>query len=140
MLDQIKINNYKFMKKVIVLEDEKVLREVYKKTLSSAGYEVVGVETAEDAEEIIKKFHPDLFLIDHGLAGEKEGIEALPNFKKQFPNSIFIVFSNYNDFHLQNIALESGADAYWIKINMSLKDLLENVSNLLSGKRECLMR
>jgi len=65
------------MKKVLIVEDEGIVSLDLKSTLSNFGDIISEISfNAEEAIEMIKKNKPDLVLMDIGLKGEIDGIEA----------------------------------------------------------------
>jgi YesN/AraC family two-component response regulator len=65
------------MKKVLIVEDEGIVSLDLKSTISNFGDIKSEIAfTAEDAIEKIKKNKPDLVLMDIGLKGRIDGIEA----------------------------------------------------------------
>ena len=64
-------------RRVIVVEDDRVLGNVLKTTLEAVGHEVIAVvPTGEEAVILALSTHPDVVVMDVGLAGEMNGIEA----------------------------------------------------------------
>jgi signal transduction histidine kinase len=62
---------------ILVVEDESVIALDIKRTLSKAGYNVVGVAiSAEDAIAQVVEFQPDLVLMDISIEGEIDGIDT----------------------------------------------------------------
>ena len=117
------------MKKILIIEDEYYLGSTYQNSLVEAGYEAKWVKTINEAKKIASKFSADLLLLDHGFQSETaNGIESIPEFKKRFPSSIIIIFSNYSDFNLKQLAFQKGAHDYWLKIGTSLEDLIRKVN------------
>lgn len=63
--------------KVLIVEDEVIVAMSLERTLSSFGYDVVGLSTTpEDAIRIAGELKPDLVLMDINLEGEIDGIDA----------------------------------------------------------------
>ena len=63
--------------KVLIVEDEVIVAMSLERTLSSFGYDVVGLSTTpEDAVRIAGELKPDLVLMDINLHGEIDGIDA----------------------------------------------------------------
>lgn len=123
-----------YMHKILIVEDETDLGEIYKNHIAEAGYEVEWVKTAEDAETIITSFPADLIILDQRLAGGgKQGIDALPGLKQKLPQALFVVCSNYS-FGMEDTAREAGADDYWIKINIDMQGMLQRIAALLKNK------
>ena len=55
------------MKKVLVVEDYEDAREFMKLSLEMMGYSVIEAEDGLAAIEMVKRFHPDLILMDVSL-------------------------------------------------------------------------
>ena len=117
-------------KKILYIEDEEFLGTVITTKIASAGYEARHVTSVEEAEKL-GDFSADLLLIDHGLPG-KQGIDALPDLKKIFPQAKMVIFSNFDDENYTEKAKENGADDFWVK-NESLKDITNKVNEILTS-------
>ena len=118
------------MKKILIVEDEEKLGKIYREHLVRSGFEVQLSATISQ----VKDFDPDLVLLDHGLPDEElDGIELIPQVKERFPRAKVVVFSNYSPFELRARALAAGAADYWVKIDLSLKNLLERVQALIGS-------
>lgn len=117
------------MKKVIIIEDEPMISKFYAQSLKTNGFDVRCAESIKEGLNI-KNFKADLLLIDHGLQ-DGEGIDAIPKFKKVFPNAKIIIFSNYSDFSFKKKALAKGAHDFWVKSRISLADLPKMVNEII---------
>jgi len=118
------------MKKILIVEDEEKLGKIYREHLARSGFEARLSSTIS----AVKNFDPDLVLLDHGLPDEElDGIELIPQIKKRFPRAQIVVFSNYSPFELRARALAAGAEDYWVKVDLSLKNLLERVQALIGN-------
>ncbi|MEH1966985.1 GGDEF domain-containing response regulator [Nostoc sp.] len=74
-----------FARKILVVEDEKILASNIRKSLQKLGYSVS--EITKSGEEAIKKVaetHPHLVLIDIGLAGEIDGVHVADIIENHF--------------------------------------------------------
>ncbi|MCC5644015.1 diguanylate cyclase [Nostoc sp. CHAB 5824] len=74
-----------FARKILVVEDEKILASNIRKSLQKLGYSVS--EITKSGEEAIKKVaetHPHLVLIDICLAGEIDGVHVADIIQNQF--------------------------------------------------------
>lgn len=79
------------MRKILIVEDERIIALNIRESLESLGYAVPAIVTS--GEESIKKsiqLHPDLVLMDIRLKGDMDGIEAAEKIWKNL--SIPIVF------------------------------------------------
>jgi DNA-binding response OmpR family regulator len=118
-------------KKIIILEDEPVLANLYKKSLEKAGFEVFHAETISEIKEILTKLTPDLAIIDHGIKGEEEsGIEFVPKLKKITPKTKIVMLSNYSHYQIREEAKKAGVDDFLVKLNTPPHELVEYVKKL----------
>lgn len=120
------------MKKILIVEDEKILREMYRDKFIQAGFEVILAFSAEEGIEVIAKEKPDLILLDI-LLPRANGINFLERIKKEAEfNSIPVVaFSNYDDQKAKEDALKLGAKDYLIKTNYTPQEIIEKIKNYL---------
>lgn len=121
--------------KVLIIEDEKILAEMYKDKFEEAGYQVDSVFSSEQALDYLKKEKPDLILLDILLPREN-GIFFLKKLKEMKEDSevTIIAFSNYDEPRTKKEALGLGAVAYLIKTQYTPKELLEEVEKILKEK------
>ncbi len=118
------------MKKILDVEDEESLRLLYQEELKNEGYEVVTVESGEEAIEILEKNNIDLVVLDIRLTGIN-GLEALEEMLLKNRNLKVIIntaYANYKDDFSSWLA-----DAYLIK-SSDLTELKETIKNLLEEK------
>ena len=129
-------------KKILFIEDEENLVEIYLEFLNAGGFDVRYVKTVEAAKTLAKKFQADLLLVDHGLAGSGlNGINGLPNLRKWFPQAALILFSNYTFNELKKFAKDEKisknlnlARAYWCKVSLGLIKLMQEIKRLPNMK------
>ncbi len=120
-------------KKVLVVDDEKDLRDAIKTALSYEGY---SVETAEDGVEGFTKAHelrPDLILLDI-LMPKQNGIDMLKSLRnEEWGKTIpVIVMTVLDDMAKVSEALDAGAIEYLVKTDMSLGGIVDKVKSKLS--------
>jgi DNA-binding response OmpR family regulator len=119
------------MKKILIIEDEIVLAEMYKEKLEKEGFEVFLASEIEEGIEIAKKERPDLILLDILLPREN-GVSFLEKIKKEEIKDIPIVaFSNYDDPGTKKRAFELGVKEYLIKANYTPGEIVEKIKNYL---------
>ncbi len=58
------------MKKVLIVDDEFLIRFTLEEGLKDRGYETQSAETVKDALEKMKTFHPQVILLDKPPAGQ----------------------------------------------------------------------
>ena len=119
-------------KKILYIEDEEAIGGVYKNLLNNAGFQTEWVLSVPAAEKLAETFQPDLLLVDNGLKEGKQGIEAIPDLKKSFPQAKIVIFSNHSEDDKVKKAKKLGATDFWYKIKISPDILVKDVTELLS--------
>jgi len=102
------------MKKIIVVDDELLLRDVMYDYLSSQGYEVFSAADADKAIEVIGTTEPHLALIDIKLP-KLSGIELTRMIKQNYPSMYVIIMTGYPSLETAATAMKNGASEYIIK-------------------------
>jgi DNA-binding response OmpR family regulator len=115
------------MKKILIIEDEKMLSEMYKFKFAKEGYEIYNATEVEEALDLANKEMPDLIILDILLPRES-GIVFLEKRKGTAIESIpVIVLSNFDDAETKNKAFALGAKDYLIKSNSDPKEVLNKI-------------
>jgi DNA-binding response OmpR family regulator len=101
-------------KKILVVDDEEIVRYSLVDILKRHGYEVDGAHSAEQALELFteKKYH--LVLTDLVLEG-MGGLELLENIKVISPKTLVIVITGYGSIKTAVSALRLGVYDYLLK-------------------------
>ncbi|MEH2309565.1 GGDEF domain-containing response regulator [Nostoc sp.] len=87
-----------FARKILVVEDEKIIASNIRKSLQKLGYSVS--ETTKSGEEAIKKVaetHPHLVLIDICLAGEIDGVNVADIIQNHFHVPV-VYLTEYSEY------------------------------------------
>lgn len=120
------------MKKILIIEDEKILFEMYKFKFSKAGYKVFNSIDVEGGLALAQKEKPSLVILDMLLPRES-GLNFLE--KRKNIDSIakipVIVLSNFDDSETKTKALELGAKDYLIKSNFNPTEILDQLKNYI---------
>ena len=121
----------KSKKKILIVEDEKVLAEMYRDKLKAADFQVNLAFSSEEGIEILKKKKIDLVLLDI-LLPKENGITFLKKMKqvKNASKIPVVAFSNYDDSETKREAFKLGAKAYLIKTQFTPKELLEEIKKI----------
>ena len=121
------------MSRVLIVEDELVLRKVYKTLFKLEKFSVELAENGSIALEKIKKFKPDIIILDL-LMPVMGGIEFLEvaNLKKAHPGTKVLVLSNLSDAETINRITELGATKYVLKAAVSPSELVSTVRTMVS--------
>lgn len=119
------------VKKILVVEDEKVLNHAYRTILEKSGYDVRVAYDGGEALEILDKYTPDIILLDLKMPN-LDGIGFLKAYQKRDgeKRSKIILFSNYDLQQEINEAYNLGADKYVLKAWASPKDLLKIIKEI----------
>ncbi len=116
------------MNKVLVVEDEEILAEMYKKKLSNSGFYVLWASTAREAFVVTKKENPNLILLDI-LLPDENGISLLEKIRltPETSSAKVIVFSNFDDPELREKAKKLKAEDYLIKTDITPDKIIEKI-------------
>ena len=120
------------MAKILIVEDDKFLRDLLSKKLQDENLTVL---PAVDGEEGIKKTGeemPDLILLDLILPGIN-GFDVLKKIKEDSKTSEIpvIVLSNLGQKEDVDRALSLGAKDYLIKANFTLEEIFDKIKKYL---------
>lgn len=119
-------------KKILIVEDEPSLLEMYKLYFERAGYEVIISENGLNTLDVAIEKKPNLILLDI-LMPKVDGWEVLKQLKSDPETKLIpvIVFSNLAQSDEIQKGLDLGADEYLIKSNLTPKELLSKIQSLL---------
>ncbi len=120
-------------KKILVVEDDNVLRNVLVEKLSKNGYESIGAEDGVVAIEKILAWKPDLILLDI-LMPKKNGIEVLEELSKDVELSkipVIIISNSGRPAEIER-ALELGARGILVKAVFEPNEVLEKIEKVLT--------
>lgn len=119
-------------KKILIVEDDKFLRELIVRKLSNEGYEAIEAVDGEQGIQKIKETKPDLVLLDLILPGI-DGFEVLAQKKEDpFVAAIpVIVLSNLGQKEDVDRGLGLGATDYLIKAHFTPGEIIEKVRNII---------
>jgi response regulator NasT len=101
-------------KRVVIAEDEAIIRLDLKEILESEGYEVVG-ETGrgDEAVELVARHQPDLAILDVKMPG-LDGIEAARRITSEHKIAVLILTA-FSQRNLIEDARDAGVAAYLVK-------------------------
>jgi two-component system phosphate regulon sensor histidine kinase PhoR len=97
-----------FKPKILVVDDEKVIREGCREVLALEGFEVVLAENGEQGLEMIEKVHFDVVLLDLMMPGIS-GFDVLSHVKTLHPDTSIIVITGYATVEHSIEAMKNGA-------------------------------
>ncbi|CAN5209971.1 hypothetical protein BH09PAT2_BH09PAT2_10100 [soil metagenome] len=121
-------------KKVLIVEDEKELLDLYVQLLESEGYDV---DKASDGEMALKKITDkpfDLILLDIILP-KMDGLQVLDNLRKasNLPKGNVVLLTNLGQDLVVAKALEFNVRGYIVKSDYTPEELLKEVKGYLGN-------
>lgn len=116
------------MEKILIVEDEKEIREIEADYLSKEGYSIIEAENGDQAIQLFTKENPDLILLDLNLP-LLDGVEVCKIIREKSGVPIIMVTARTKEID-ELLGLEIGADDY-IKKPFSPKVLVSRVKALL---------
>ncbi|HEY1170874.1 MAG TPA: response regulator [Verrucomicrobiae bacterium] len=90
------------MAKILVADDNDVLRNALVMTLEQMGYDVEEAPNGKVALDLQKKFLADVLLTDL-IMPEKEGLEIIQEFRRRYPSVIIIAMSAGGRIHMKDL-------------------------------------
>lgn len=100
--------------KVLIVDDEEVMRSLMIKILEKAGYKVVTANGGIAARQILAEQPIDLVLSDVKMP-DMNGFDLLKEIKANYPHIAVIMMTAYADSYTIKDALIYGADEYITK-------------------------
>jgi two-component system chemotaxis response regulator CheY len=100
--------------RVLVIDDEDFIRELYKDVFESKGITVFAAQSGDEALRVFQTLthKPDIIIMDHRMPG-KDGIETTKEILRMDP-TIPIIFSSADET-VREQALAAGAVSFWAK-------------------------
>lgn len=120
-------------RKILLIEDNPYIKELYTEVLQNAGYEVDNAEDGISGVDKIQKGGYDLILLDmvmpkaNGLGVIKAVSQNPPTTK----NGPIILLTNLTKDAMVEQALSKGASSYIVKSDITPGQLIENVKKFL---------
>lgn len=123
-------------KKILLVEDEDFIRDLYQRQLTKAGFQVKIAIDGQTGLKMLKAESFDLMLLDIMLPG-MNGLQVLRDFKTQNPSSpmITILLTNLGQEAVIKEGFELGAQAYLIKASYTPDQVVMEVKNALGGNQ-----
>jgi DNA-binding response OmpR family regulator len=114
------------MKKILIIEDEKMLTDIYEERFKRENFDVYTAVSAEEGLEKTIEVRPDLIILDI-LLPKGNGTDFLENLQKidDLKDTKVIAYSNYDDTETREKAIRLGAKDYLIKTNYTPKEILD---------------
>jgi len=120
------------MKKILLVEDDPLLIDIYTTKLKEAGFETVVVDRGERALQAVEQQKPDLVLLDVVLP-HVDGWEVLRAIKESetVKDTKVVILSNLGQKEEIEKGLTLGAARYLIKAHYTPSQAVEEVKKLI---------
>jgi DNA-binding NtrC family response regulator len=115
--------------RVLIVDDERLIRWSLQQKLEGSGYEAVAVESGEDALRSLDERTPDLVLLDVRLPGI-DGLEVLRRIRSMDPSVVVVMLSAGDAVEQAIRCREEGAFDYLVK-PFDLAEVLQVVDRAL---------
>ena len=121
------------MKKILIIEDDQIVANIYRNKFSVEGYTVEIAHDGHSGVESIRSFRPDAVILDLMLP-KITGVEVMKQVRAEpdFQKLPIIVFSNTYLSNMVQEAWKAGATKCLSKANCTPKQLIEVVRSTLS--------
>lgn len=119
-------------KRVLLVEDDRFLRRACEASLQQRGYHVVTAVDGEEGVRLARSERPDLILLDL-LMPKLPGIEVLRTVRADptLRDIPVLILSNSSREEDRQHAMALGADGYFVKANLSLRELAAEIARVL---------
>jgi len=120
-------------KKILIVEDEELLSEMYREVFEKEGFQIVTATNGQEAVKVAEKEKPDFVLLDILLPGEN-GIYFLGQRKLRpsIASIPVIVFSNFDDPNMKKTSFRLGAQDYLIKTDYTPQEVVNKVRKYIT--------
>lgn len=124
------------MKKILIIEDDKFLRDLISKKLFEENYKVIEMKNGESGLQAIKQQKPNLVLLDI-LLPNMSGWDVLEKAKADSEvNKIpIILLTNLGEKEDVEKGLKLGAEDYIIKAHFTPSEILEKIKKCLNFQK-----
>ncbi|MBC8433169.1 MAG: PAS domain S-box protein [Desulfobacterales bacterium] len=115
--------------KILIVDDERPIRELLKKLLESQEYCCASASSAAEARENLEKQAFDLILCDIHMPGES-GLDLIQQVARKYPDTAVVMVTAVDDLAESKTALEAGVYGYIVK-PFAANQILISVVNAL---------
>ncbi|TVM16358.1 response regulator [Oceanidesulfovibrio indonesiensis] len=112
-------------KKVLVVDDEKHIRMLYREELEGEGYEIATSDGQEEILDVIAREKPQVVILDIKLGANRSGLDLLQEIRDKDPDIPVILSTAYDSF--QHDLKSVSADYYVVK-SVDLSELKSKVA------------
>lgn len=120
-------------KKIMIVEDDPTLRDIYTTRFKAEGYEVVSASDGEMALTVAVKEKPDLILLDI-MMPKISGFDVLDILRdtEETKNTKIVVMSALSQSSDVEKGKSLGASAYLVKSQVTLTEVVEKIKAIMA--------
>ena len=124
------------MKKILVVDDEAMILEVFKEALKRAGYSVVCARSGYEALDVLKEEKIEVMFLDLNMPG-MDGVELCRTIRMSQPDAFIFAVTGYASFYNIEDCRKAGFNDFFTKpIDLAvLYKTAEDAFNMLDEKR-----
>jgi len=119
---------------ILIIDDEKAVRESLQDILELEGYEAKSVTSGEEALELLNEERFDLILLDLKMKGI-DGVEVMHQTNLLYPSTKIIVLTGHGSLESAIDAVRIGAHDYLLK-PFETENILESIEQAFTEKTE----
>jgi len=125
------------MAKVLLVEDDEILHNMYKKKFEYEGFTVASAFDGSDGVKMAASDKPDVILMDI-IMPKMDGFVAVKKIKKNsaISNIPIVMLTNLGQEEDVNKGRELGADDYFIKANHTPAEIVKKIRDLLALRKK----
>ena len=124
-------------KKILIVDDDKFILDLYVIKFSGAGYEVKTAESTDTGLKLIRAgYVPDVIMSDIVMPG-MDGFELLAAIRKEklAPSALMIMLTNQGTSDDISRAKKLNVDGYIVKATTIPSEVLAEVERIISSKK-----
>ena len=124
------------MTQALIVEDNSFFREVFKEKLLDyfPSMSIHGAINGKEAIEKITRMPPHLIFMDICLPG-LNGLQLTRKIKGEFPKIKIAILTSYDFPEYQQAASQAGADGFFVKDSLDIKEIVKFVYSLSKSNR-----
>jgi DNA-binding NtrC family response regulator len=119
--------------KILVIDDEKHIRLLYKEELEDDGYDVATSDGEEPVLQLLAREAPQVVILDIRLGPERSGLDLLQHIRTQGAHVPVILSTAYDTFQHD---LKSIAADYYVVKSVDLSELKSKVRQALKASKK----
>jgi len=125
------------VRRVVLADDDLLLREGLSSLLARAGYEVVGVAgSAPELLELVRKHEPDIAIVDIQMPYATEGLDAARTIRTERPQTAILVLSAHAEAEAMDLVRSGSHNGYLLKHRvLDVDTFLEALEQIVAGGR-----